>query len=143
MSNFRSVVMPGDTAQGLMAEMRALAGVTPQWGLHESSDKGPLKMGPGVEEPKVTAALRAMKKLRKKSDGTLNAATISAAAYAKEFKEPMYVYLGNSYMHTIWRVSNKPSEYLNRINNTGDKIGEVTPDLVFSWRKTPRGALGF
>ena len=52
MSSFRSVVMPGETALGVMTEMRALAGVTPQWGLHEAPQKR-------VPKPLVDKAVKA------------------------------------------------------------------------------------
>lgn len=81
-----------------------------------------------------TKALRAHKKLSAKNDGTLASAIVSAGYYAKKYNQKMFVYIGNSYGHEVWRVSRKKSEYLNTINNTGLTMYSVDPDLtIFSY----------
>lgn len=94
-------------------------------------------MGPGRVDVQGTASLRKAT-LRAKNDGSLNSAALSAGFYAKKLRKPMYVYEGNSFMHSIFRVSDKENEYLNPINNTGDRILSVTPDLEVSWHDVKR-----
>lgn len=94
-----------------------------------------LPLGPGEKDAKGTQSLQNMKKLRATPDGTLSSGIISAAYYAKKMNKTMYTYVGNSYGHTVWRVTEKTSECLNPINNTGTKLVSVTPDLVMSWHE--------
>lgn len=89
-------------------------------------------MGPGRIDEAATASL-ARAKLRARNQGDLSSAVLSAGYYAKKLKTTMFVYAGNSFMHTVWRVSQKPSEYLDPINNMGDRVASVTPDLVVAW----------
>ena len=90
-----------------------------------------LTLGPGTVDRGITRAMQGHKH-RAKNKGDLSSALSSAGYYAKKMNETMYVYVGNSYMNVVHQVSNKPSDYLNRINNTGDEILSVTPDLVVS-----------
>ena len=94
-------------------------------------------LGAGVVDAKATDALKRVT-LKAKNHGDLNSAVISAGYYAKKQGKTMYVYLSNSYMHAVWRVSTNPSEYLNTINNSGEKLLSVTPDLVASWHSLAR-----
>jgi hypothetical protein len=89
-------------------------------------------MQPIVDES-ATRGLQALRSLRAKNHGDLNSAVISAAYYARKTGETMYVYSGNSYGSGVWRVSAKPSEYLNPINNTGSRVASVTPTCTLSW----------
>ncbi len=79
-------------------------------------------------------------------------AITSAGFYAKKLYKTMFVYPGNSYGFAIWRVTYKPSEYLNSINNTGDVVFSgagrfwsgrylfsVTPYLTVTRHETVRG----
>jgi hypothetical protein len=88
-----------------------------------------LELGPGIPEDSITRQLPGMR-LYAKSRGDLNGAMLSAAYYAKKLKRTMYVYAGSSYGVGVWRASYQPSEYLNRINNTGRYVYSVTPELV-------------
>lgn len=87
---------------------------------------GALKLGEAVFDVNGTASLAKMK-LRAKNDGTLQGAIVSAAYHAKKQKQTMYVWNGNSYMHSVWHVATKPS--LGRFENIGNAIFYVTPDL--------------
>jgi len=77
-----------------------------------------------------TDRLRMYKKLAAKNDGSLVSAIESAGYYARRLGKPMFVYAGNSYGHALWRVSYKPGEYLNRINNTGATVYSVDSELT-------------
>lgn len=63
---------------------------------------------------------------------------LSAAHHAQKLKETTYVYPGNSFGHAVWRVSVKPGDYLNPINNTGSTVFSVTPELVVSRHEVSR-----
>jgi len=89
---------------------------------------GKLRLGPPTVDKRGTASLRSVE-LKAKNRGDLSSAVISAGYYARKFDQTMYVYSGSSYGTGIWRVSNKPSEYLDPINNTGTIVASVTPDL--------------
>jgi len=91
-----------------------------------------LTLGPGRKDSKGTESLARME-LKAKSNGSLEEAVVSAGFYARKTGQTAYVYMGNSYGHAVWRVSLKPSEYLNPINNTGLRVVSVTPELVMSW----------
>lgn len=80
-------------------------------------------------EERATANLGKKKKFRARNRGDIESAAESAAYYAKKYKEEMYIYPGNSYGMAVWRVSMKKSEYLNPINNTGERMYSITPDL--------------
>lgn len=92
----------------------------------------------GTINQNFTDQLRRMSKLAAKNRGDLGTAIPSAGYYAKKTGNTMYVYIGNSYGHIIYRVSNKPGEYLDPINNTGDEIFSVTPDLTVSKHSVTR-----
>ncbi len=87
-----------------------------------------LTMGPGRHEEKFTELLRRVT-LQSRSKGDFNTAMLSAGYHAKKQNAPMYVYPGNSYMHLVWRVSGKQTDALNAINNTGNVLFVVSPDL--------------
>jgi hypothetical protein len=61
--------------------------------------------------------------------GNFTAAMLAAGRVAKRDNKVAMVYKGNSYMHIVYRVTFKPSEANNRINNTGGVVYSVTPDL--------------
>ncbi len=84
---------------------------------------------PGDVDPKATEWLQRAK-LKAKSNGDIQSAILQAGFYAKKQGRPMFVYKGNSFGNAVWRVSASASEYLNRINNTGTIMYEVTPDLA-------------
>ncbi len=97
-----------------------------------------LRLGPARVDQKGTTALRGIKKLPATNRGDLNSALMSAGYYATKTGHAMYVYSGNSYGHAVWRVSDKAGEYLNQINNTGDKLAVVTPELEMAWHDIER-----
>jgi hypothetical protein len=94
---------------------------------------GSLVLGPERIDATGTKSLRSMKKLRARYNGDLSGALESAGYYAKKSGQKTFVYAGNSYGHSIWRVSTKRGDYLDPINNTGRKVAAVTPDLTMSW----------
>ena len=103
---------------------------------------GRLRLGPGKLDTTNTPKFQRAnpKRLRKRnSTGALSDAVESAAAYAISWGETMHVYQGNSYGHIQWRVSNKASEYLDPINNTGAKVLSVTPDREIYIHDVVRG----
>lgn len=105
---------------------------------YDRTASGKLKMGPGRTDARATEALRKAP-LKAKNDGrSLNSAALSAGFYAKKTNKTMYVYEGNSFMHTVFRVSDKESEVLDPINNTGNRVLSVTPDLEVSWHNVDR-----
>lgn len=93
-----------------------------------------LTLGPGQTDVQLTEQL-GKAKLQAKNQGSFDSAMRSAGFYAKKLGETMFLYQGNSYMHLVWRVSSKPRDYLNSINNTGETVLSVTPDLVVSRHK--------
>lgn len=97
-----------------------------------------LNLGPGKVEDRATATLQKMTKFPAKNRGDLQSATLSAAHFAQKTKQTMYLYSGNSFGHAVWRVSSKPGEYLDPINNTGDYLYSVTPDLVVARHEVSR-----
>lgn len=99
-----------------------------------------LTLSPGVVDQQNTKALSTMR-LKARNDGRLPSAVESAGFYAKKLSKTMYVYLGNSYMSAVWRVSYKPGEYLDPISNMGEKLYSVTPELVVSMHTIPRKSI--
>jgi len=89
-----------------------------------------LSLSEGVPDLKATASLQAVKRLPAKNDGTLSSAVMSAGHYAKKMNRRVHVYQGDSFMHRVWRVSDRAADYLNRINNTGAVVFSVGPELV-------------
>ncbi len=85
----------------------------------------------------TTASLARMT-LKARSNGSLQESVVSAGFYAKKMNQTMFVYQGTSFMHLVWRVSSKPGEYLDPINNTGEKMLSVTPDLSVAWHDIKR-----
>ncbi len=94
-------------------------------------------MGPPRVEPSLSMQLSDMK-LKARYSGDFGGAIVAAGYYAKKLNETMYVYEGNSYMNRVFRVSSKKSEYLNSINNTGDRVISVTPGLTVSYHDLER-----
>jgi len=92
-----------------------------------------LRLGPASVDDKGTESLRKIKKLPAKNRGDIQSAIMSAGYHAQKMGRDMYVFLGNSFGSSVWRVSYKPSEYLNKINNTGSDIAVVTPELELRW----------
>jgi hypothetical protein len=91
-----------------------------------------LTFGEGKLSVDNTEGLRAAK-LAAKNRGDFGSALLSAGYYAKKMQKTMHLYPGNSYGHGVWRVSDKPSEYLNPINNSGHRLVAVTPDLAVTY----------
>jgi len=88
-----------------------------------------LKMSGAKVNDRATMSLRKMK-LKARNKGDFDSAVISAGYYAKKLGKTMFVYLGDSYGSSVWRVSYKKGEYLNAINNSGRRLMSVSPDLV-------------
>lgn len=91
-----------------------------------------LAFGDGKLSVDNTGALRRAK-LAAKNRGDFSSALLSAGYYAKKMQKTMHVYSGNSYGHGVWRVSDKPSEYLSPINNSGRRLVAVSPDLAVTY----------
>lgn len=88
-----------------------------------------LALSSGKKDESATRWL-SQAKITAKNRGDMESAVVSAAYYAKKQDRTMFVYSGNSYGHALWRVSADSSEYLNPINNTGNRVVSVTPDHV-------------
>jgi len=86
-------------------------------------------------DEKVTAQLRALKKLPARPKGDLESAILSAAHYAKKLGVSAFAYHGNSYGRGVWNVTTKPGDWKSRINNQGSKVAEVTPALELRWHE--------
>ncbi len=99
------------------------------------------ELGPAQTSASLTKQLRDMKKLPAKNDGTLSRAIISAGHYAKKMGKPMYVYGGNSYMHSIFRVTEHLSD-VHSFQNTGDRVVSVKPDLEVAFHNAKLKASG-
>jgi UDP-N-acetylglucosamine:LPS N-acetylglucosamine transferase len=56
---------------------------------------------------------------------------LHAGYYAKKRGVPMYVYLGNSYMHAVWLVTYRRSD-VTSLNNNGPVVFVVAPDLTIT-----------
>jgi hypothetical protein len=93
-----------------------------------------LTLGPGVPNESNTQLLQ-KSPLKARNQGDFHTAMLSAGYYAKKTNKTMHLYSGNSYGHQIWRVSDKPGDFLNPISNTGDTVISVTPELVVSYHK--------
>ncbi|MES2403744.1 MAG: hypothetical protein V4567_05310 [Pseudomonadota bacterium] len=88
-----------------------------------------LIMGEAEVDLTATKSLRGLE-LKAKNRGDTSSAMLSAGYYARKMGHTMYGYAGNSYGSAVWRVTDKPSEYLSPINNTGKFMFSVTPDLT-------------
>lgn len=97
-----------------------------------------LILGPGIIDERNTRILRSRKKLPARNDGSLGSAIESAGHHARKLKKTMFVYLGNSYMHIVHRVSHRPGDYLNPIDNTGSVVYSITPELILSEHSVER-----
>jgi hypothetical protein len=96
-----------------------------------------LRLGPGRKDERASESLAKIR-LKSRNHGDLESAIISAGYHAKKLKQTMYVYQSNSYMHSIWQVTERPGHYLNPINNTGGEVISVTPDLVVTFHDVVR-----
>lgn len=96
-----------------------------------------LTLGPARQDAKATESLKKMK-LQGRNKGDLQSAVLSAGFHAQKSKKTMYVYSGNSFGHLVWRVTEKPGDYLSPINNTGEKLLYVTPELEVFWQDIKR-----
>ncbi len=85
----------------------------------------------------ATKSLRGLD-LKARNRGDVSSAMLSAGYYARKLGHAMFGYSGNSYGSAVWRVSDKPSEYLNPINNTGKYVFSVTPDLTVARHEVSR-----
>ena len=99
-----------------------------------------LSLGPARRDDKATESIKTVK-LQSRNKGDLASAVTSAGFHAKRTNKTMYVYLGNSYMTPVWRVSDKSSDYLDPINNTGIKVAAVTPELEVFWHEVQGRAI--
>lgn len=107
-------------------------------GLNDKAASARLRMGPPQQDSRASGALKKAP-LKAKSDGrTLNSAVLSAGYYAKKLNKTMYVYEGNSFMHLVFRVSDKEAEVLSPVNNTGERVLSVTPELDVFWHDVSR-----
>ena len=96
---------------------------------------GRLSLGPaqrGPQEEKASETLKRMKKFRKRLDGSLNTAVEVAAGLAKQMKRDMFVWQGNSYMHAVWNVADNEAKALGPLENIGQFVFKVTPELDMS-----------
>jgi len=102
----------------------------PRWQrLRGHTPNGKLEMfNPRVDES-ATRSLRTAK-LRASRGTDLSSAAIAAGNYAKSQGATCYVYQGNSNMHLVHRATPKKSEALSPINNIGDSVLEISPDLT-------------
>ena len=96
-----------------------------------------LIMGAPEVDSVATKSLRGLD-LKARNRGDISSAMLSAGYYARKLGHPMYGYSGNSYGSRVWRVSDKPSEYLNPINNTGGYVFSVTPELTVARHEVKR-----
>ena len=98
----------------------------------QTSTVSSISLGLPTVDPALSMQLSDMK-LKARYSGDLSGAIVSAGYYAKKLNATMYVYEGNSYMHKVYRVSSKESEYLSPINNTGGRVISVTSGLAVSY----------
>ncbi len=82
---------------------------------------------PVFDQTNTTALSRS--KLRAMRGTDFESAIVSAGNFAKKQSATCYVYRGNSFGHTVFRFTNKKGDALSPINNTGQLVWEVTPDL--------------
>jgi len=87
-----------------------------------------LKLGPAHPEAQASAGLKKMK-LKARSQGDLQSATLAAAYVAQRVGKTYFLYQGNSFGHAVWRSDFNPSNYLDPINNTGGYVYSITPEL--------------
>ena len=79
---------------------------------------------------KETEKLRSIKKLPlRRSDYGLNSGVMQAAGYAKKHNRIYYVYQGNSYGNLVYIVTYKKNDAFNPINNNGNIVLEINPEL--------------
>jgi hypothetical protein len=102
-----------------------------------------LQLDSGTIDHEKTNIAKKIKKFTARTNGNLNDSLMSACFYATKKgyldgnNHEMYVYQGNSYMQSVWRVTWKKSEALNPINNTGLGLYTVTPDLTITYYTIP------
>jgi len=82
---------------------------------------------PMFDATNTTALSRS--RLRAMRGPDFESAIVSAGNFAKKQNTTCYVYRGNSFGHTVFRSTKKKSDALSPINNTGQFVWEVTPDL--------------
>lgn len=93
-----------------------------------------LKIGPGKIDLGNSKTLWQMKgRFRARSNGSFQEAVSSAAYAALKNAIPVFGYEGNSYMSRVWRVVLRLPEALDPINNIGNRIFKISPDLEFTW----------
>jgi hypothetical protein len=91
---------------------------------------------PVFDQTNTTALGRS--RLRAMRGTDFESAIVSAGNFAKKQNATCYVYRGNSFGHTVFRFTNKKSDALSPINNTGPYVWEVTPDLQVTRHTTER-----
>jgi len=114
------------TVDALLEELKGKDGSS----ISEASRQ--LKLGKPKVDKRATDILRSQKPKvfrAKYEPGSLNGALYAAAYYARKMKEIMFIYEGSSFMHRVYRISHKPDDYLNPINNTGGAVISVSPEL--------------
>lgn len=60
--------------------------------------------------------------------GDFTGAMLSAAKNAKRLNQTMYVFKGNSFMHTVFHTTNKLSMATCNVSNTGGCYYAITPE---------------
>ncbi len=96
-----------------------------------------LRLGPPSRDEAATRSLGQVK-LKARNTGDLESAVIAAGYHARKRNETFYVYKSNSYMHVVWQVSNRPTDFLDPINNIGARLLSVTPQLEVFWHDLSR-----
>lgn len=100
-----------------------------------------LTIGPGREDDKITRALRSMKLTKRRTGNDFESAMRYAGALAAESKKIAYVYKGTSYMHEVFQVTFRMSDAKSSVNNIGNVIYSVEPDLTVKKHEVKRPTL--
>jgi hypothetical protein len=87
-----------------------------------------LKLGPKSPYNEGTKFLEKAKPVLRRRGVDFESAVRHAAGLAQKMKKSVFVYKGNSYMHEVFNVTWRSSDYLSPINNTGGTVVEVTPE---------------
>jgi hypothetical protein len=67
----------------------------------------------------------------KKVDGTFNNAIQNALKLSLKHKTSFYIYNGNSYGVSVFRITYKKSDAFNPINNMGNFVIEIKPNKKY------------
>lgn len=91
------------------------------------------RLGAASIDNAATHGLQAMKLRARYAPGDISGAIVSAAYYARKTGHTMFVYQGNSYMHLVYRVSDKASDFLCSIGSTSTRVISVTSNREVRW----------